>query len=717
MLKKILLAVMCTLMLFCAAVSAAELKAGGRACVQGTYSLPVTEKPSPRGSKITVNPGDHVIVLEPYINGKDKLEENYHKVMLTNGKTGYIFAYVNGKATLEPVVSDVKSTDKSEKKSQTSAEKKDHGIDMNVLSDYIYGGSKALTGKACDPNKKIPAEWRMYECPAELPIVARGIVHVGDEGKFDNVCVSFYPGTPAIDFNQKRLDDLAAIGFAPTEINGQGKGDKNTAFYCMSTSEFNVVGYNDRWVAVWAYGSLDTSRGMGGNLCATFLTKYGSWKSGVYFIPRQYCYILDVNNQINYIPEAQGKGKATAPLMVKTTPDLKDYVKSGVYKINQSFQVVNAVPQNGHYQIYYKEGLYYVEAKYVNLQLVNAKKPLISYIAEVDIDAGTALILASVGGECVAEAKKGAAIDVIQKDMGNGYSKIWFNTKECYIKTECLTGFQSTPAASGLTKLAAPIGTLAVDTAWSEGGQAVYTPDELEILKSGNYGSTYDIALLKQIMNIKDSARKMWHSEWVNVYGVEDFSFYEDGSEWPKTGKIYTVVHEGVVRYIVQFDNQKQAFTFYPGSGYFKYTTANTQALYVDTVKYDALAYNIDGNNYFKLRDIAKMFDGTVKRFDVAYDGETNTIDMLSLFDYNAVGGELALGDGAQRTAYSSTAFLTFDGAPVKAICYNIEGNNYFKLRDITDALDCRVEWDGQNQLIRISTAVPAYDDPSEPVG
>lgn len=48
--------------------------------------------------------------------------------------------------------------------------------------------------------------------------------------------------------------------------------------------------------------------------------------------------------------------------------------------------------------------LYYVEAKYVNHKLANVKKPLISYIAEVNVDAGTALILASAGGECVVES-------------------------------------------------------------------------------------------------------------------------------------------------------------------------------------------------------------------------------------------------------------------------------------------------------------------------
>lgn len=48
---------------------------------------------------------------------------------------------------------------------------------------------------------------------------------------------------------------------------------------------------------------------------------------------------------------------------------------------------------------------------------------------------------------------------------------------------------------------------------------------------------------------------------------------------------------------------------------------------------------------------------------------------------------------------------------------YNIDVSNYFKLRDITDSLDCRVEWDDKNQLIKVYTSLPASDDPSEPVG
>lgn len=111
-------------------------------------------------------------------------------------------------------------------------------------------------------------------------------------------------------------------------------------------------------------------------------------------------------------PEIEAIGKATAPLMVKTTPDSTDYVKSGVYKINQSVQIVDATPQNGHYKIYYKHGLYYVESQYVNVQYTNTQKPAISYKAEVSADCDV-----SDGSSVVGKVKTGTTVDVIEKIM------------------------------------------------------------------------------------------------------------------------------------------------------------------------------------------------------------------------------------------------------------------------------------------------------------
>lgn len=720
MLKKCFTALLCITMLLCTvvSVSAADLNEGDIAYVIGNYDLPVTEKPQAGGSKILAYRGARVTVLEPYINGENntRSNENFHKIRLADGTEGYVLAYINSKKTLE-------SAEIYEKRlaanSTSDPDKYQHTINMGVLYDYIYGGSLAQSGEVCDTRKYLPDEWKMHERPASLPLVGMAVIHVGDEGKLSSVRASFVPGDTAQNFHEQRLADLKEIGYDP--IVRQPKGNANTAFYCMSGSEFEVVAYNEKWVAVWSIGGLDTGRGMGANCLASSGIQYASWKSGVYFIPRQYCYLLDINNQIDYVPEAQGMGKATATLLVKTTPESDDYVKSGVYKVNQSFQIVNTTPQNGHYQIYYKKGLYYVDAKNVNVSLSNVKKPLINYIAKVNTNGSNAAqIQSNVGGETVAEAKDGASIDVLQKDFGNGYSKIWFNSKECYIKAENLTDFQSTPSASGLAQLGAPIGTIALDTPWGENGQETYSAQALDILKNENYGyDSYSTQL--KLESMKGAVEELADREWVNVYNIEEFSFDRDAdipwSEWIVTGKIYTVVHGGEVRYIVEFDANHHSFTYYPGGGYSKQTTANTQEMYIDTEKYSALAYNINGNNYFKLRDIAKMLDGTIKCFDVEYDGETNSINMLSLFPYTATGGELTPGDGAERTAHASTAFLTYDGIPVKAACYNIDGNNYFKLRDVTDALDCRVEWDSRNQLIKVYTSLPAYADPNEPVG
>lgn len=52
--------------------------------------------------------------------------------------------------------------------------------------------------------------------------------------------------------------------------------------------------------------------------------------------------------------------------------------------------------------------------------------------------------------------------------------------------------------------------------------------------------------------------------------------------------------------------------------------------------------YAINGNNYFKLRDVAAMLNGTDTQFSVAYDGATNTITMVTGEAYTPVGGELA---------------------------------------------------------------------------
>lgn len=704
-------------------VFATDIEDGSEAYVT-VGSMNVTKNPTPSGSISVVYQNEKLTVLEAYINGKDQIADNYHKVQLKDGTIGYVYAYANRKDTLEAAEDFEEKLNESLK---SDDEKYQHAINMVFLADYIYGGSKTTEGEEMNFYAKVPTEWVRHKRPASLPLVGKAVIHIGDEGKFGSVKASFYPGNPPINYHSKRLDELKEIGYDPPFAEkSRTEANANTAFYAGATSEFDVVGYNEDWVAIWSEGGVDESRGTIRQCGEKDGTAFTSWKPAVYFVPRKNCYILDINNQVTTPPEIEAVGKATAPLMVKTTPDSTDYVKSGVYKINQSVQIVDATPQNGHYKIYYKHGLYYVESKYVNIQLANTEKPLISYKAEANADCDIS------DGSSV---KKGAVIDVIEKDYDGTNSKIWFNSKVCYIPTSNLADFTKIPSADDVAKLGAPIGVLSVDTPWGEWGALTYSAEGLAKLKEYRFGyinvdMDKSLEYNEWVRSNNGEINKIENKEWVNVYGIEEFSFDRDedmrnitgidSSEiepWIITGKIYTIYYNGEIRYLVQEDESQETFTYYPGNGFSKNSVAKTQTICLDSRKYNTVAYNIDDNNYFKLRDIAQILNGTIKTFDVKYDGATNSIDMLSFYDYTSVGGELTPGDDVTRTAFSSSAFLTLDGVPIKATCYNIDGNNYFKLRDITDVLDCRVDWEEKNQTIWIIPGMTAYDDPNEAVG
>ena len=115
-------------------------------------------------------------------------------------------------------------------------------------------------------------------------------------------------------------------------------------------------------------------------------------------------------------------------------------------------------------------------------------------------------------------------------------------------------------------------------------------------------------------------------------------------------------------------------------------------------------AYNINNNNYFKLRDVAQIIRGTDKQFNVTWDGTKNAINLISNTAYESTGGELALGDGQSKQSTLSTSSIYMDGAEVTLTAYNINGNNYFKLRDLGQVFNFEVSWDGENNTVVIDT-------------
>ena len=121
-------------------------------------------------------------------------------------------------------------------------------------------------------------------------------------------------------------------------------------------------------------------------------------------------------------------------------------------------------------------------------------------------------------------------------------------------------------------------------------------------------------------------------------------------------------------------------------------------------------AYNIGGNNYFKLRDLAMVLNGTDKQFEVGYDNATRAITMTTGQPYTAVGGEMQAGDGRPKAANPTPSKIYIDGVELDFTVYNIGGNNFFKLRDLMSALDIAVTYDAATRNIGIDTSLPYTD-------
>ncbi|MCL1809031.1 MAG: hypothetical protein FWG42_04575 [Clostridiales bacterium] len=131
--------------------------------------------------------------------------------------------------------------------------------------------------------------------------------------------------------------------------------------------------------------------------------------------------------------------------------------------------------------------------------------------------------------------------------------------------------------------------------------------------------------------------------------------------------------------------------------------TTSTVLVNGTNVSFDA--YNINGNNYFKLRDLAYILSGTEKQFEVGWDGARNSISLTSGKAYTAVGGELQSKGQGNKSATPTNSKILLDGTEVSFTAYNIENNNYFKLRDVGGTFNFGVDWDGSKNTIVIDTS------------
>ena len=131
-------------------------------------------------------------------------------------------------------------------------------------------------------------------------------------------------------------------------------------------------------------------------------------------------------------------------------------------------------------------------------------------------------------------------------------------------------------------------------------------------------------------------------------------------------------------------------------------------------------AFNIGGNNFFRLRDIAYALNGTPSQFNVQWLADFNAILIQPGYPYEPIGGEMSV-NAATLLTVAPPAPVTFYIFPHRELddlvwreggyvglaapaAVNINGSNFFMLRELGEIIGFSVDWDEATSTILIST-------------
>ena len=124
-------------------------------------------------------------------------------------------------------------------------------------------------------------------------------------------------------------------------------------------------------------------------------------------------------------------------------------------------------------------------------------------------------------------------------------------------------------------------------------------------------------------------------------------------------------------------------------------------------------AYNIDGYNYFKLRDVAYLLADTTAPFNVTWSASQSTVvNIVPGQKYQKVGGELSASTLTSLKVSASTFKVLMEGKTLPLRGYLINGNNYYSIADIAESVGFEAGWDNATRTVSITTP---DSDPEQP--
>ena len=114
--------------------------------------------------------------------------------------------------------------------------------------------------------------------------------------------------------------------------------------------------------------------------------------------------------------------------------------------------------------------------------------------------------------------------------------------------------------------------------------------------------------------------------------------------------------------------------------------------------------YMVEDSNYYKIRDIAAVLNNTKAKFNVSYNTEKKSVEITTGESYMIENADLNSSKVEAKTVLKGNQKVFINGKETNLQSYLINGNNYFKLRDLGTTLNFEVNFDDPTKTVLMNS-------------
>lgn len=129
----------------------------------------------------------------------------------------------------------------------------------------------------------------------------------------------------------------------------------------------------------------------------------------------------------------------------------------------------------------------------------------------------------------------------------------------------------------------------------------------------------------------------------------------------------------------------------------------SVQKILLNDKDVDIVHYNINGENYFMLRDVASILSGTKSQFNIKYDAQKNEIKIIKSESYFSLpDNEKKQENNQKMRAIKSNDKIYIEDKKIDIKAFKIDSRNFYRLRDIAKVLDFDLFYDNKTESVNI---------------